>query len=81
MGLKKGWFFTSDAPALLPSLRISSLMSSFRITDLHKLPTSVAATSFVGGSPTLKLEFVWRFLQISALLSGYSQTWHSCSCL
>ena len=37
MGLKNWWFFTSDAPARDPSLRISSLMSNFRITDLQRL--------------------------------------------
>lgn len=37
IGLKKGWFFTSDAPALEPNRRISSLIRSFRITDLQRL--------------------------------------------
>lgn len=37
MGLKNGWLFTSDAPAREPKRRTSSLISSFLITDLHKL--------------------------------------------
>ena len=37
MGRKKGWFLTSDAPAREPSRLTSSLISSFRMSDLHRL--------------------------------------------
>ena len=39
IGRKKGWFFTSDAPAREPSRLASSLMRSFRMTDLQRLST------------------------------------------
>ena len=35
--LKNGWALTSDAPALEPSRRFSSLHRSLRINDLHRL--------------------------------------------
>lgn len=34
---KKGWPFTSDAPARAPSRRFSSFMRSFRMSDLQRL--------------------------------------------
>lgn len=37
IGLKKGWFFTSDAPARDPNRLASSLINSFRINDLQRL--------------------------------------------
>ena len=43
IGLKKGWFLTSEAPAREPSRRISSLIRSLRITDLQRLVTFVSA--------------------------------------
>lgn len=35
--LKKGCAFTSEAPAREPRRLVSSFMSSFRMSDLHKL--------------------------------------------
>lgn len=48
MGRKKGWFFTSDAPAREPNRLASSLIKSLRINDLHKLwfVSPVASASF-----------------------------------
>jgi hypothetical protein len=40
IGLKKGWFLTSEAPAREPNLLTSSLMRSLRITDLQRLDSS-----------------------------------------
>jgi hypothetical protein len=37
---KKGWFFTSEAPARDPRRRSSSLMRSLRMRDLQRLVMS-----------------------------------------
>lgn len=37
MARKKGWVFTSEAPAREPIRRSSSLISSLRIRDLQRL--------------------------------------------
>ena len=39
---KKGWVFTSEAPARDPRRRISSLIRSFRISDLQRLESILA---------------------------------------
>ena len=80
---KKGWVFTSDAPARDPIRRSSSLMRSLRISDLQRLEEAKSlAYVDVGLQEGLTLISVehQNVQGMERRRGGYSQTWHSGSC-
>lgn len=69
MGLKKGWFFTSLAPAREPRRRTSSLIRSLRMTDLHRLQVLDFVMDGVMGL-TLRLVSLLRVLGMALRHGG-----------
>lgn len=76
---KKGWPFTSEAPARDPNRRDSSLMSSFRINDLQRLNTLVSKPPRPNrlGRPTWKYLGHLSLLETALHRARYWQTSHS----
>jgi hypothetical protein len=71
---KKGWPFTSEAPARAPSRRFSSLIKSFRMRDLHRLfNVSRLALKKTQVVLTLIFEEIRSALGMAHHLSGCSQ--------
>ena len=74
---KNGWVLTSEAPAREPRRRISSLIRSFRISDLQRLEELLAFSEISLSDvfrPTVIFEENLKFLGKVHHPEEYSQT-------